>query len=118
MSLFASLDMTGYQVRVMFLDRLRDEYETIELKLSILEFVTTCIGKQPGLTEAFFMINHEKPKENESDKHKEKDKAECDDSFDGILGYMADYLGTVKEVSFFISYMILKFIFLYGLKIL
>lgn len=100
MSLFASLDMTGYQVRVMFLDRLRDEYETIELKLSILEFVTTCIGKQPGLTEAFFMINHEKPKEKENET--EKDKTVPDDSFDGILGYMADYLGTVKAVSLFL----------------
>ncbi|XP_034836520.1 nucleoporin Nup188 [Maniola hyperantus] len=101
MSLFASLDMTAYQVRVMFLDRLRDQHETIELKTAILEFVTTCIGKQPGLTEAFFMMNHEKVKEEEKSKEKgevvKKEKAEPDDSFEGILGYMADYLGTVKS---------------------
>lgn len=99
MSLFASLDMTAYQVRVMFLDRLRDEYETTELKVAILEFVATCIGKQPGLTEAFFMNNHENVKTDEKDKAVEKKKPDEDDSFEGILGYMADYLGTVKEVS-------------------
>lgn len=100
MSLFASLDMTAYQVRVMFLDRLRDEYETIGLKVAILEFVATCVGTQPGLTEAFFMMNHEhKMDTGEDDKEKKADekKPESDDSFEGILGYMADYLGTVKS---------------------
>ncbi|XP_028175309.1 nucleoporin NUP188 homolog isoform X2 [Ostrinia furnacalis] len=105
MSLFASLDMTAYQVRVMFLDRLRDEHESLELKVAILEFVATCIGKQPGLTEAFFMMNHEKAKAEENDKEgKDQKKAEVekktapetDDSFEGILGYMADYLSTIK----------------------
>ncbi|XP_075969402.1 nuclear pore complex protein Nup188 [Anticarsia gemmatalis] len=100
MSLFASLDMTAYQVRVMFLDRLRDEFETTELKVAILEFVATCVGTQPGLTEAFFMINHEKAKA-EDKKEEKKDavdkKKETEDSFEGILGYMADYLGTVKS---------------------
>ncbi|KAJ2947673.1 hypothetical protein O0L34_g9439 [Tuta absoluta] len=98
MSLFSSLDMTAYQVRVMFLDRLRDEYETIDLKVAILEFVATCIGKQPGLTEAFFMMNHVKAKQEEIDKEKtDKEKqAECDCSFEGILGYLADYLSTVR----------------------
>lgn len=99
MSLFASLDMTAYQVRVIFLDRLRDQYETMELKVAILEFVATCIGKQPGLTEAFFMNNHENMKNDEKDKTSERKKVDEDDSFEGILGYMADYLGTVKEVS-------------------
>ncbi|CAK1601728.1 unnamed protein product [Parnassius mnemosyne] len=97
MSLFASLDMTAYQVRVMFLDRLRDEYETTALKVAILEFVATCIGTQPGLTEAFFMMNHERLKSEEKDKdNNEKEAKEPEDSFEGILGYMADYLGSVK----------------------
>ncbi|KAM3967819.1 LOW QUALITY PROTEIN: nuclear pore complex protein Nup188 [Aphomia sociella] len=99
MSLFSSLDMTAYQVRVMFLDRLRDKYETIDLKVAILEFVATCVGKQPGLTEAFFMMNHEKAKADEANKDKstQEIKTESDDNFEGILGYMADYLGTVKS---------------------
>lgn len=102
MSLFASLDMTAYQVRVMFLDRLRDEYETTELKVAILEFVATCVGTQPGLTEAFFMMNHDHKMDTEEDgkdKTTVEKKPESDDSFEGILGYMADYLGTVKSVS-------------------
>lgn len=102
MSLFASLDMTAYQVRVMFLDRLRDEYETTELKVAILEFVATCVGTQPGLTEAFFMMNHDHKMDTEEDGKDKKTvaekKPETDDSFEGILGYMADYLGTVKSV--------------------
>lgn len=100
MSLFASLDMTAYQVRVMFLDRLRDEHEALELKVAILEFVATCVPSQPGLTEAFFMMNHERAKAEETkDKDKAVEKKETDDSFEGILGYMADYLGTIKSVS-------------------
>lgn len=98
MSLFASLDMTAYQVRVIFLDRLRDPYETLELKKAILEFVATCIGTQPGLTEAFFMMNHEKAKAVEKDKEKNGDENSDEDSFEGMLGFMADYLLTVKTV--------------------
>lgn len=107
MSLFASLDMTAYQVRVMFLDRLRDDFETMTLKVAILEFVATCIGKQPGLTEAFFMMNHEKEKAEEKDKEqknlitKTEPNLRIDVMHEGILGYMADYLQTVKYVSTF-----------------
>ncbi|CAF4863355.1 unnamed protein product [Pieris macdunnoughi] len=97
MSLFALLDMTAHQVRVIFLDRLRDEHESVELKVAILAFVTTCVGKQPGLTEAFFMMNHERAKADENEKEKEVKENSEDDRFEGILGYMADYLGTVKS---------------------
>lgn len=111
MSLFASLDMTAYQVRVMFLDRLRDDYETTELKVAILEFVATCVGTQPGLTEAFFMMNHDHKMDTE-DEGKDKistveKKPETDESFEGILGYMADYLGTIKSVSTILAYLYL-----------
>lgn len=103
MSLFASLDMTAYQVRAMFLERLREEFETKELKVAILEFVATCVGKQPGLSEAFFMMNHERVKTDEK-KDMATDKAlpakkEDGEYFEGILGYMADYLETVYCVS-------------------
>lgn len=105
MSLFASLDMTAYQVRVLFLDRLRDEYETIDLKVSIMEFIASCVGTQPGLTEAFFMINHEKAKTEEKEEkngqQQQQKSIENEESLQGILGYMADYLATVKNVSNF-----------------
>jgi nuclear pore complex protein Nup188 len=108
MSLFASLDMTAYQVRVMFLDRLRDEHENVELKVAILDFVATCVGKQPGLTEAFFMMNHEKAKaeEKESKDTTLVEKNNADSNYEGILEYMADYLGTIKTVS---SIIIIKY---------
>ncbi|RVE48548.1 hypothetical protein evm_006859 [Chilo suppressalis] len=100
MSLFASFDMSAYQVRVMFLERLRDEHESVELKVAILEFVATCVGKQPGLTEAFFMMNHERAAaddKNDTDKAANERNITSDEHFEGILGYMADYLGTVKS---------------------
>ncbi|CAH0405652.1 unnamed protein product [Chilo suppressalis] len=100
MSLFASFDMSAYQVRVMFLERLRDEHESVELKVAILEFVATCVGKQPGLTEAFFMMNHERAAaddRNDTDKAANERNITSDEHFEGILGYMADYLGTVKS---------------------
>jgi nuclear pore complex protein Nup188 len=55
-SLTACLDLEPDQVRMMFLQRLRDELETEDLKISILDFVNACIDKQPGLTEAFFKV--------------------------------------------------------------
>lgn len=101
MSLFASLDMTAYQVRAMFLERLREEYETKELKVAILEFVATCVGKQPSLTEAFFMMNHERAKveDKKDEKVLPEKKEEVEECFEGILGYMADYLETINSVS-------------------
>lgn len=58
-SLTACLDLEPDQVRMMFLQRLRDELESEDLKVSILDFVNACIDKQPGLTEAFFRVNFE-----------------------------------------------------------
>jgi nuclear pore complex protein Nup188 len=55
-SLTACLDLEPDQLRMMFLQRLRDELESEDLKISILDFVNACINKQPGLTEAFFKV--------------------------------------------------------------
>lgn len=55
-SLTACLDLEPDQVRMLFLQRLRDELESEDLKISILDFVNACIDKQPGLTEAFFKV--------------------------------------------------------------
>lgn len=98
MSLFSCLEMTPQQIRVMFLERLRNDYENIHLKVSILEFVSTCIGKQPGLTEAFFKIRHFKEKSEEKKVKKEEDKEEEDDD-DGVLSYVAHYLSIITSVS-------------------
>ncbi len=53
-SLTACLDLEPDQIRMIFLQRLRDELEDVDLKICILDFVSACIDKQPGLTEAFF----------------------------------------------------------------
>ncbi|GBP44599.1 Nucleoporin NUP188 homolog [Eumeta japonica] len=85
--------MTAYQVRVMFLDRLQDKHEDQELKIAILEFVAACVGKQPGLTEAFFNMKHI----TKTEKDDKSDKTTIQDNNDeGILMYMAEYLGTIN----------------------
>ncbi|XP_041771504.1 nucleoporin Nup188-like isoform X1 [Anopheles merus] len=61
MSLLACLDMEPDQIRHTFLERLHDEIESDDLKLAVLEFVESCVHKQPGLTEAFFKVNYGKP---------------------------------------------------------
>ena len=55
-SLSACLNMEPDQIRLTFLQRLKDDLETNDLKIAILEFVDACIEKQPGLTEAFFKV--------------------------------------------------------------
>lgn len=47
-SLAACLDMEPDQIRMMFLQRLRDDLESEELKIAVLDFVNACIDKQPG----------------------------------------------------------------------
>lgn len=89
MSMFACLDMEADQIRLMFLQRLRDEMESDELKVNIIEFVEACINKQPGLTEVFFKINY--GLESRFMEPKPKDLA------DGILIYMCEYLETISE---------------------
>ncbi|XP_058460873.1 nucleoporin Nup188 [Malaya genurostris] len=59
MSLLACLDMEPDQIRLIFLQRLRDDLESDNLKIAVLEFVEACIHKQPGLTEAFFKVHYE-----------------------------------------------------------
>uniref|UniRef100_A0A182YLB8 Nucleoporin NUP188 n=1 Tax=Anopheles stephensi TaxID=30069 RepID=A0A182YLB8_ANOST len=61
MSLLACLDMEPDQIRHTFLERLHDEIESDDLKLAVLEFVESCVHKQPGLTEAFFKVYYGKP---------------------------------------------------------
>uniref|UniRef100_A0A1B0DHP3 Nucleoporin NUP188 n=1 Tax=Phlebotomus papatasi TaxID=29031 RepID=A0A1B0DHP3_PHLPP len=60
MSLLACLDMDADHIRVVFLQRLRDEAERDDVKIAILEFVEACIDCQPGLVEAFFSVSNDR----------------------------------------------------------
>ncbi|XP_046395466.1 nucleoporin Nup188 [Ischnura elegans] len=57
-SLLACFGMEGDVVRDTFLRRLESKVEVVDLKVAILEFITACIEKQPGLTEVFVNIQH------------------------------------------------------------
>lgn len=54
-SLAACLDMEPDQIRMMFLQRLRDDLESEELKIAVLDFVNACIDKQPGKLSYFYV---------------------------------------------------------------
>lgn len=90
-SLSACLNMEPDQIRLTFLQRLRDDLESNDLKIAILEFVDSCIEKQPGLTEAFFKVSYEQDNRFQMLKPKKTTKS----IGDGILTYMEEYLEAV-----------------------
>lgn len=93
-SLSACLDMEPDQIRMMFLQRLRDELESEDLKNAVLDLVNACIDKQPGLTEAFFKVTYEQDKRN---KFYIKRTKEAENMCDGILTYMEEYLEAIAK---------------------
>lgn len=93
-SLSACLDMEADQLRQMFLQRLRDDYESEDLKIAVLDLVNSCIGKQPGLTEAFFKVTYEQDQRN---KFFIKRFKEAESKNDGILTYMEEYLEAIAK---------------------
>lgn len=96
MSLLACLDMEPDQIRLIFLQRLRDDLENQKLKVAILEFVESCIEKQPGLTEVFFKISYENEKRF-LDQIKANKSKKTNMENDGILDYMQEFLEVVQK---------------------
>lgn len=93
-SLSACLDMEPDQIRMMFLQRLRDDLESEDLKIAVLDLVNACIDKQPGLTEAFFKVTYEQDQRN---KFFIKRTKESESMFDGIVTYMEEYLEAITK---------------------
>ncbi|XP_055534694.1 nucleoporin Nup188 [Wyeomyia smithii] len=94
MSLLACLDMEPDQIRLIFLQRLRDDLESDNLKIAVLEFVEACIHKQPGLTEAFFKIHYENVENRLFLGTKPGKKKTISD---GIPTYMEEYLEAIAN---------------------
>ncbi|XP_014214205.1 nucleoporin NUP188 homolog [Copidosoma floridanum] len=59
MSLLVCMGMDGTAIRETFASRLMSPTCGVEVKVAILELVTVCLDKQPGLTEALFNIMHQ-----------------------------------------------------------
>lgn len=93
-SLSACLDMEPDQIRMTFLQKLRDRIESDDLKIAVLELVNACIDKQPGLTEAFFKVTYDEDKRSQFFIKRSK---ESENMCDGILDYMEDYLEAVAN---------------------
>ncbi|XP_055610232.1 nucleoporin Nup188 [Uranotaenia lowii] len=94
MSLLACLDMESDQIRMIFLQRLRDDLENDNLKIAVLEFVEACIHKQPGLTEAFFKVHYDNIENRLFLGVKTSKKKNISD---GIPTYMEEYLEAVSK---------------------
>lgn len=88
MSLLACLDMEQDHIRMIFLQRLRDDLGSNEMKIAILEFVEACLDKQPGLVEAFFDIRYE-----EEGSKRKRSKFHIE----GIPAYMEEYLEAISN---------------------
>ncbi|CRL03548.1 CLUMA_CG016201, isoform A [Clunio marinus] len=93
-SLSACLDLEPDQIRMMFLQRLRDNLESDDLKIAVLDLVNACIDRQPGLTEAFFKVTYEQDNRN---KFFIKRTKESENMCDGIVTYMEEYLDAIKR---------------------
>ncbi|XP_059613197.1 nucleoporin Nup188 [Phlebotomus argentipes] len=91
MSLLACLDMDADHIRVVFLQRLRDEVERDDVKIAILEFVEACIDRQPGLVEAFFSVT------NDRRGLLAIKGSKLDTLTEGIPVYMTEYLTVVNK---------------------
>lgn len=94
MSLLACLDIEPDQIRLIFLQRLRDDLESDNLKIAVLEFVEACIHRQPGLTEAFFKIHYDNLETRLFLGVKPGKKKNISD---GIPTYMEEYLEAISS---------------------
>lgn len=92
MSMLAALNLEPDQVRMLFVQRLRDHLEDDQLKLAIIEFITSCIPKQSGMTEAFFKV---------SDKTKfPLNLIRRNSTSEGIGAFLVEYLYTFNNVCY------------------
>lgn len=104
MSMLAALNLEPDQIRMLFVQRLRDHLEDDQLKLAIIEFITSCIPKQSGMTEAFFKVsdNAKLPltltrRDSTSDKNIFEPGSSAFN--EGIGAFLVEYLYTFNNVS-------------------
>ncbi|KAL1493269.1 hypothetical protein ABEB36_011353 [Hypothenemus hampei] len=86
--LMSCLGVDYDQIQTLFLERLRDPMEDEEVKLNILNIISTCIFYQTGMTAAFFNIQSSKKWYNP---HVKRIKA------DTVGDFMIDYLKNIKK---------------------
>lgn len=87
----ALLGLDYDQVQRLFLDRLRDPTEDDDLKLHILDLISTCIFSQHGMTAAFFNVTRSRKWYS--------DNREKTIEGDTVSDFMVDYLQNIKKVS-------------------
>lgn len=88
--MLSSLDMDYYQIQGLFLYKLRDPLVSNELKIAIVEFITTCVHTQHALTAALFNITYDQ----KGTWTKQTDSA----SDESVTQFFMEYLYNIKKV--------------------
>ncbi|XP_055897288.1 nucleoporin NUP188-like isoform X1 [Biomphalaria glabrata] len=94
MSILACLGNEAESIRDMFLTRLQAVSEDIQLKVSILEFLSVCVDTQPGLLELF--LNVQQPE----DKATEKTKPDLKVGRNSCLPILLDLMEVKKQCTY------------------
>ncbi|KAJ8923660.1 hypothetical protein NQ315_010240 [Exocentrus adspersus] len=87
--MMALLGLDYDQVQRVFLDKLRDPMEDDNVKMQILELISTCIFSQHGMTAALFNVS--RPRKWYSDFKEKRDEG------DTVTDFMIDYLQNIKK---------------------
>ncbi|XP_017771511.1 PREDICTED: nucleoporin NUP188 homolog isoform X2 [Nicrophorus vespilloides] len=85
--ILSSLEIDNHQVQCMFLERLRDRLEDDDMKVALLDMITTCTKSQNGMTVAFFNL---------SSRRKSYCSKPIAQSGESVSHYLGDYLKNIK----------------------
>lgn len=88
--LMSSLGLDLDQIQTLFLERLRDPMEDDDVKINILDLISTCILHQTGMTAAFFNITAAKKWYDNESKSKNIER-------DTVPNFMIDYLDNIEK---------------------
>ncbi|KAF7287395.1 hypothetical protein GWI33_001374 [Rhynchophorus ferrugineus] len=92
--LMSCLGLDYDQIQTLFLERLRDPMEDDDVKITVLDIISSCILHQTGMTAAFFNVQSSK-KWYDTDNKKKKLE------IDTVANFMMDYLDNIeKSVAF------------------
>ncbi|XP_065165835.1 LOW QUALITY PROTEIN: nucleoporin Nup188 [Atheta coriaria] len=83
----ACMEIDNYQVQSMFLERLRDPLEDDEMRIALLELITTCVMTQNGMTAAFFNMHVKKAIDN----------ILPEKSDETIINFLGEYIDSIAQ---------------------
>lgn len=88
--MMALLGLDYDQVQRLFLDKLRDPMEDDNVKMQILDLISTCIFSQHGMTAALFNVTRSRKWHSDFNERRIES--------DTVTDFMIDYLQNIKKV--------------------